>query len=92
MRVFIAFDRMDKDGVKANLSVLEELAVADESVTIDMSRVVNIDGAGIGAMAHLHRGLCSKGHELIVINASPRVSAMLQVLGISGMLGLASAA
>ena len=85
-RVFIAFDDMGKAGIKANMPAIEELASANESVKIDMSRVVYLDGSGIGAMAYVKRRLNASGHDVSVINASPPARALLVDLGLSNLL------
>lgn len=85
-RIFVAFNDMGKVGVKANLGVFEDLATANENVTMDLSRVVKLDGSGIGAMAYVRRRLNEAGHNLTVINASPPASALLSDLGLTELL------
>ncbi len=86
MRVFVAFDDMGKAGIKANLGVIEELACANESITIDMSRVVRLDGSGIGAVAYVKRRLNAAGHDITVINPSAHATAMLEDLGLTDLM------
>jgi anti-anti-sigma regulatory factor len=85
-RIFVAFDDMGKTGIKANLGVIEELASANENVTIDMSRVIKLDGSGIGAVAYVKRRLNAKGHDIAVVNASEPASAMLKDLGLEQLI------
>jgi anti-anti-sigma regulatory factor len=57
-------------------------------VTLDLSDVTLIDGAGIGALAYLFRHLSAAGRRLVVIGAKGQPLACLRDLGLEGTLGL----
>jgi anti-anti-sigma regulatory factor len=84
--VYVALDNMAANGVKQNMSVFRELASADQSVTIDMSKVQELDGSGVGAVAHVRRSLKAKGHDVHVINLSKRAAEVLTDLGLRDVL------
>lgn len=84
--IFMAFDEMDKNGIKDHIEVFEKLASADENVAFDMSRVKQLDGTGIGAVAYVQRRLRAHGHEVRVINPSAPASAFLRDLGLTDLL------
>ena len=52
----------------------------------DLSGVTLIDGAGIGALAFLHRRLAASGRKLGVCGAQGQPRDCLQDLGLTGML------
>ncbi len=85
-RIFIAFNDMGKESIKDHIGVFEELAAANESVAIDMSRVTRLDGTGIGAVAYVQRRLKAQGHNVRVINPSGAATAMLRDLGLTDLL------
>ncbi len=84
--IFMAFDEMDKEGIKDRINVFEELAASNENVAFDMSRVRHLDGTGIGAVAYVQRRLRAQGHRVRVINPSPSASAYLRDLGLTELL------
>ncbi len=87
-KVFFAFDAMDAPGVRQNLPAFEALAAANENITIDMSKVVRIDGSGVGAVAHVKRSLNAKGLDVNVVNVSGPAAAIFADLGLRDVLGL----
>ncbi len=84
--IFMAFDDMDKNGIKDRMNVFEVLASSNENVAFDMSRVRQLDGTGIGAVAYVQRRLRSQGHHVRVINPSPPAIAYLRDLGLTDLL------
>lgn len=85
-RIFMAFDDMGKTGIKDRQQIFEDLASANENVAIDMSRVQQLDGAGIGAVAYVQRRLKAKGREVRVINPSEPATQMLRDFGLADLL------
>lgn len=82
---------LDGDAVTA---LRDELAavVREQSaaVTVDLSDVTFIDGAGVGALAFLFRRLTAAGRQLQVTGANGQPLALLRDLGLARALGLPS--
>ncbi len=84
--VIVALDNMASNGIKQNLDMFRSLASSDQSVTIDMSKVKELDGSGVGAVAHVKRSLNAKGHHVRVINPSKKAREVLTDLGLKDIL------
>jgi anti-anti-sigma regulatory factor len=84
--IFMAFDEMDKNGIKNRIDVFEKLASANENVAFDMSRVRHLDGTGIGAVAYVQRRLRAHGYRVRVINPSEPAKVLLRDLGLTELL------
>ncbi len=55
---------MDAASMKEQRPVLDELASANEDLTIDMSKVEFIDSSGVGALVFIYKRLLSSGFKL----------------------------
>ncbi len=79
---------------EAVTALRDELAAAVRgecaSVTVDLSDVSFMDGAGIGALAFLFRRLTAAGRRLHVTGANGQPLALLRDLGLARTLGLPS--
>ncbi len=56
------------------------------NLTADISGVTQLDGAGVGAIAFLHRRLTAAGHKLGLRGAQGQPRDCLQDLGLSRLL------
>lgn len=61
-------------------------ASADRDVVLDLSGVEAMDGAGVGAVAHLYKRLAARGLRLRVEGASGQPLALLRQLGVARLL------
>ena len=59
-------------------------------VVLDLSGVTEMDGSGIGAIAFLFKRLTARGGKLALNGAGGQPLAMMQDLGLTGVLGLAA--
>ena len=84
--VYVALDNMAANGVKQNISDFRDLASANQNVTIDMSKVQELDGSGVGAVAHVRRSLRAKGHDVRIVNLSQKAAEVFSDLGLRDML------
>jgi anti-anti-sigma factor len=68
--------------------LLKELepVVRNQSVTLDMRQIERIDAAGISSLISLYGVAHAAGHEFAIVNASPRVSEILQIVGLDRIL------
>jgi anti-anti-sigma factor len=83
---------LDGDAVTALRDKLAAIVRGQSaSVTVDLSDVSFIDGAGVGALAFLFRRLTACGRKLQVIGVSGQPLAFLRDLGLAKTLGLPSA-
>jgi anti-anti-sigma factor len=60
--------------------------VREQSVTLDMRHIERIDAAGIAALISLYGDARLAGHEFAIINASHRVSEILELVGLDRIL------
>ena len=63
-----------------------EPVVRRQSVTLDMRQVERIDAAGIAALISLYGAAHAAGHEFAIVNASPRIAEILQIVGLDRIL------
>ena len=63
-----------------------EPVVDKRSVTLDMRQVERIDAAGIAALISLYGAAHAAGHDFAVVNASPRIAEILQIVGLDRIL------
>jgi len=63
-----------------------EPAVRNHSVTLDMRQIERIDAAGISSLISLYGAAHCAGHEFAIVNASPRVAEILQIVGLDRIL------
>jgi len=61
-------------------------AVRAQSVTLDMRNIERIDAAGIAVLISLYGEAHLSGHEFAIINASPRVVEILELVGLDRIL------
>jgi anti-anti-sigma factor len=68
--------------------LLKELepVVREHSITLDMRRIERIDAAGISSLISLYGAAHAAGHEFAIVNASPRVAEILQIVGLDRIL------
>jgi len=68
--------------------LLKELepVVRNHSVTLDMRQIERIDAAGISSLISLYGAAHATGHEFAIVNASPRVAEILQIVGLDRIL------
>jgi anti-anti-sigma factor len=68
--------------------LLKELepVVRNHSVTLDMRQIERIDAAGISSLISLYGAAHAAGHAFAVVNASPRVAEILQIVGLDRIL------
>jgi anti-anti-sigma factor len=68
--------------------LLDRLApvVCEHSVLLDLRSVERIDAAGIAALISVYGCAQNTGHELTVVNASPRVEEILALVGLDRIL------
>jgi len=59
-----------------------EPVVRQHSVTLDMRQIERIDAAGIAALISLYGAAYTTGHDFAIVNASPRVAEILQIVGL----------
>jgi len=60
--------------------------VREQSVTLDMRHIERIDAAGIAVLISLYGEAHLSGHEFTVVNASPRIVEILQLVGLDRIL------
>jgi anti-anti-sigma factor len=60
--------------------------VRAQSVTLDMRHIERIDAAGIAVLISLYGEARMSGHEFAIINASHRVSEILELVGLDRIL------
>jgi anti-anti-sigma factor len=60
--------------------------VRSQSVTLDMRNIERIDAAGIAVLISLYGEAHLSGHEFAIINASPRVVEILELVGLDRIL------
>lgn len=60
--------------------------VRRQSLALDLSSVQRIDAAGIAALITLYRTASEAGHRFSVSHASPRVAAILALVGLDRIL------
>ena len=68
--------------------LLKELepVVRQQSVTLDMRHIERIDAAGIAVLISLYGEAHLSGHEFAIINTSPRVVEILELVGLDRIL------
>lgn len=80
-----------RDMVSAEVALMrasfEEAAHAGTDVTLDLDGVRDMDGSGVGAIAHMDRSLAAAGLRLRVVNASGQPLALLGDLGLLRLFG-----
>jgi anti-anti-sigma factor len=69
-------------------TVMEDAINLPGPVVLDFTSVTLIDGSGIGAIAFLFKRLRGQGRALSIIGASGQPLALLDQLGIAGLLGV----
>jgi anti-anti-sigma factor len=75
--------------VRGNVQRLLELVgplVRRQSVALDLASIQRIDAAGISALVALYTSACDAGHGFTVSNASPRVTEILEIVGLDRIL------
>jgi len=87
LTLYRALDGDAAPGLRQRLLVAAQQT--SRRVTLDMSEVTFIDGAGIGALAFLYRRLAEAGRELVVTGASGQPLNYLRGLGLARVLGIA---
>lgn len=55
---------MDAAAMKAQRSMLDDLAAGNDDVTLDMSKVGFIDSSGVGAIVFVYKRLLANGRKL----------------------------
>jgi len=60
--------------------------VRESNVTLDLTSVDRIDGAGITALVALFRGARETGHRFSLTNVPERVAQILSAVGLDGIL------
>ena len=85
-RLFVVHDNLDCTNIKRNRALIEELAVTDQPVTLDLANVSYIDGSGIGALVYMKKKLRASGHAFTIINVSGQPFEFLHNLGVDNML------
>ena len=60
--------------------------VREQSVTLDMRHIERIDAAGIAVLISLYGEAHLSGHEFAIVNASPRVVEILELVGLDRIL------
>jgi len=60
--------------------------VRRHSVTLDLSRVLRIDAAGVSALLTLYSSAQQSGHHFSVANLTPRVAEVLKLVGLERIL------
>ena len=63
-----------------------EPVVREVSITLDMRQIERIDAAGIAALISLYADACTAGHQFTLVNASPRVVEILELVGLDRIL------
>jgi anti-anti-sigma factor len=76
---------LDLAGVPQLLSALADL---DGDVTLDCSGLDFIDAAGLGAFVRAHRQCAARGTQLVVVDPSPAVLRLLQLVELDTELDL----
>jgi anti-sigma B factor antagonist len=76
---------LDLAGVPRLLSALADL---DGDVALDCSGVDFIDAAGLGAFVRAHRQCAARGAELVVVDPSPAVLRLVQLVELDTELHL----
>jgi len=68
--------------------LLERLVpmVRSQCITLDLGHVQRIDAAGIAALISLYCAACQSGHTFSIVNASPRVTEILGLVGLDHIL------
>ncbi len=75
--------------VKSNeQTVVERLMpmVREQNIVLDLSRVERIDAAGLAALIRLYCAARDAGHNFSVFNPSPRVTEILTLVHLDGLL------
>jgi anti-anti-sigma factor len=60
--------------------------VREQSVTLDMRHIERIDAAGIAVLISLYGEAHLSGHEFAIVNTSPRVVEILELVGLDRIL------
>ena len=63
-----------------------EPVVREHSITLDMRQIERIDAAGISSLISLYVAAHAAGHDFAIVNASPRVAEILQIVGLDRIL------
>lgn len=78
---------LDASGAAALREDLEAVvARGDDAIVLDLSVVTFLDGAGLGAIAFLHRRLALRGRRLRLAGAAGQPRAMLRDLGLGHLM------
>jgi anti-sigma B factor antagonist len=81
-------------GIAGELDVLTAPVLIDAArsslpssdLTLDLSRVVFIDAAGLSGLIQVRRELASTGRRLRIVGATPRVARTFVLAGVAGLL------
>lgn len=65
--------------------LLGESLQADAQLSLDVSRVTEIDTCGIQVLLMLHRATAACGHSLVLLDPSPAVSEALALCGLDAL-------
>jgi anti-anti-sigma factor len=57
-------------------------------IVVDLSSVRDIDGAGVGALAEVHRLVAEQGGRALFARAAPVVRRLIETSGLDRVLGL----
>jgi anti-sigma B factor antagonist len=57
-----------------------------QDLTIDLTRLVFIDAAGLGGLALMHQQLSNQGRRLCIVGASARVARIFTIGGVAELL------
>jgi anti-anti-sigma factor len=80
------------DALRAQASVaMRTVAACDCSVDIDVSDVSFIDSAGIAFIAQIHSVVSDHGQRVVLLDPSPAMIEMLDLVGIAGLLEVSGA-
>lgn len=66
--------------------VFEELAAADEDVSLDMTNVSFIDSSGVGGLVFLYKRLASHGRKLVITGLGGQPRQLLDHLRLTPVL------
>lgn len=84
--LYIASGSLDEQAVRQLRDVYDELASAEQDITIDMSAVDRIDGSGLGAIVYLFKRLRLGGHKLRLIKVQGEALSLLTRLKVADVL------
>lgn len=85
--LYVASSRMDATAVQGAYGVFENLARADQDLTIDMANVDYIDCSGVGALVYLLKRLRTRRHTIKVINLNGQPKQLFEQLRLTGVIG-----